>query len=79
MLIVHLPPVLLQLQLVRSVQHFPRLLVGLQWAPVDIAGVSESIIMGIPVPCGTGMTKLVYTPPINLQPRRRPDPVLEGG
>lgn len=41
------------------------------------AGVSESIIMGIPVPCGTGMTKLVYAPPTHAQPTRRPDPLLQ--
>lgn len=41
------------------------------------AGVSESIIMGIPVPCGTGMTKLVYAPPTHAQPMRRPDPLLQ--
>ena len=41
------------------------------------AGVSESIIMGIPVPCGTGMTRLVYAPPTHVQPTRRTDPVLQ--
>ena len=42
-----------------------------------IAGVSESVIMGIPFPCGSGMVKLVfYDEATNLAPVLRPDPVL---
>lgn len=41
------------------------------------AGVSESIIMGIPFATGgTGMTKLRYAPAAQAAPTRRPDPVL---
>ena len=41
----------------------------------DITGVSESIIMGIPMPAGTGLFKIRQTAPVNLPPPR-PGPLL---
>jgi DNA-directed RNA polymerase III subunit RPC1 len=38
----------------------------------SIVGVSECIIMGIPIPLGTGLFKLLYKPPSNvvIKPRK---------
>jgi DNA-directed RNA polymerase III subunit RPC1 len=45
----------------------------------DINGVSESIIMGIPMPTGTGLFKVLQQPaaaPAVVLPRQRPPPLL---
>jgi DNA-directed RNA polymerase III subunit RPC1 len=44
----------------------------------DINGVSESIIMGIPMPSGTGLFKLQHNAEGDEPPLRRQDPVLSG-
>lgn len=41
----------------------------------EITGVSESIIMGIPMPTGTGLFKLRHSAPAKLLPPR-PPPLL---
>lgn len=38
----------------------------------DITGVSESIIMGIPIPTGTGLFKLRHSAPAEIPPPRAP-------
>ena len=45
----------------------------------EITGVSESIIMGIPMPVGTGLFKLrLHTPEDEAQaPTRQPEPLLD--
>ncbi len=42
------------------------------------AGVSESIIMGIPMPTGTGLFKVLQKPEaaVAVLPRQRPPPLL---
>ena len=42
------------------------------------AGVSESIIMGIPMPTGTGLFKVLQRPEaaVAVVPRQRPPPLL---
>ncbi len=42
----------------------------------DITGVSESIIMGIPMPTGTGLFKLLQRVDGVQDLPRRPDPLL---
>jgi DNA-directed RNA polymerase III subunit RPC1 len=44
----------------------------------DVVGVSESIIMGIPMPTGTGLFKLLHQLPDadSGPPPRRPPPLL---
>lgn len=43
----------------------------------QITGVSESIIMGIPMPVGTGLFKLRHTTPQTVRTTPRPPPVLQ--
>eukprot|EP00955_Chlamydomonas_euryale_P035709 350208-Chlamydomonas_euryale.AAC.15 len=45
----------------------------------DVVGVSESIIMGIPMPTGTGIFKLRHNLPAVGAPRLRPEPLLARG
>lgn len=43
----------------------------------EITGVSESIIMGIPMPVGTGLFKLRHATPEAPRDAPRPPPVLQ--
>jgi DNA-directed RNA polymerase III subunit RPC1 len=46
----------------------------------EVAGVSESIIMGIPMPTGTGPFKVKQqadVQPDMLRPRQRPPPLVD--
>lgn len=47
-------------------------------SPYQPAGVSESIIMGIPMPTGTGLFKVLQRPEaaVAVLPRQRPPPLL---
>ena len=43
----------------------------------DIVGVSECIIMGVPIPLGTGLFKLLHKPAIPLVVEKKKIPFLE--
>ena len=65
----------------QSLDHVNFMTLCMQWQLSNLmllsAGVSESIIMGIPFSTGgTGMTQLRYTPDVHAAPIQRPDPVL---